>query len=713
MSSEEDDDVQRPRFGRGAAPPQAYSSDSDADGVEDAVYGVPSAFGGARARRVRKRPRVPEYVENPAPPEPGAWEKHTRGIGSKLLKKMGFTGRLGARGTGLTEPIQIEVRAKQTAGLGRYSQPKKPPVSGEKKSENVDDTAAEKKRAGPRWKKVKKDKTDVVAPKKPQLVLKERIIDMRMGDAQEAFSVAEMVKNKVPLFAAPEFVHNVQLLWDGAKVELESAKRARNTEKLIAENAQREEKRLQSELDAHREALSGLEKLETELRALSGVKSDSEFATFLETHCTSLFRECASAKPRFLVQDALIELAKSRIRTCFRVAARASPDIADPPAPARIAARILQALRTPLSVGEHALYLRLCASTVLREARAHPFVAEDAGSFAFAAAVDAVREVLHPSVLTTFAEDVLMPVLERALSRSRRDGTPPHQWIHPWLPVVGAGALESLLPALRQRLVRSLSRWDPKAGREATQEMQRELRAWQAVIPRRKLQATVDRGALPKIRNLLRDDAQEDSAAAIERVSLVVRDWADLATPRSLAEVLAPPLWRAVAKTRDLLFGLDATAIGTCVKEYTAWKQAVGVLEKYVRHILAAFLFVIASHKSTLGMAEIRKEIQSTNVMELGKNGYRRDRRARKESNGRATGQRDSILDAISGMAQSHGLAVLPDGRDRDGRALFKIGNARVVIDGTRQVVLQVKDIGSVQVLQPIALAELMEFATS
>jgi len=47
----------------------------------------------------------------------GTWEKHTKGIGLKLLQKFGFTGRLGANENGVSRAIEVVVRPGNT-GIG-------------------------------------------------------------------------------------------------------------------------------------------------------------------------------------------------------------------------------------------------------------------------------------------------------------------------------------------------------------------------------------------------------------------------------------------------------------------------------------------------------------------------------------------------------------------------------------------------------------------
>eukprot|EP00602_Paraphysomonas_sp_CaronLab_P001696 CAMPEP_0185033934 /NCGR_PEP_ID=MMETSP1103-20130426/23360_1 /TAXON_ID=36769 /ORGANISM="Paraphysomonas bandaiensis, Strain Caron Lab Isolate" /LENGTH=847 /DNA_ID=CAMNT_0027570385 /DNA_START=61 /DNA_END=2601 /DNA_ORIENTATION=- len=47
----------------------------------------------------------------------GTWEKHTKGFGKKMMEKMGFKGRLGAKESGISSSIEVKVRPNQM-GLG-------------------------------------------------------------------------------------------------------------------------------------------------------------------------------------------------------------------------------------------------------------------------------------------------------------------------------------------------------------------------------------------------------------------------------------------------------------------------------------------------------------------------------------------------------------------------------------------------------------------
>ena len=64
-----------------------------------------------------KRPPSSSSSTPAVDPSLGSWQKHTKGIGLKLLQKYGFNGRLGAKENGISRAIEVVVRPNQE-GLG-------------------------------------------------------------------------------------------------------------------------------------------------------------------------------------------------------------------------------------------------------------------------------------------------------------------------------------------------------------------------------------------------------------------------------------------------------------------------------------------------------------------------------------------------------------------------------------------------------------------
>lgn len=78
-----------------------------------------------------------DTIAAPAHVKTVEWEKHTRGIGSRLLAKMGYTGAgLGKHEDGIVDPIKVKMLADGT-GIGF-----EPPDKKVKKSLNAADEAA-------------------------------------------------------------------------------------------------------------------------------------------------------------------------------------------------------------------------------------------------------------------------------------------------------------------------------------------------------------------------------------------------------------------------------------------------------------------------------------------------------------------------------------------------------------------------------------------
>ena len=172
----------------------------------------------------------------------GAFEKNTKGIGLKLLKKMGYVpGQgLGKDGTGIVNPIDAKLRPSGV-GLGMIDERSKS-VMDEKKADRPSERRSEKQKED-RWKKqgIKKRKpmykmaSEVIHEEMASIIapaiaapISSKIRDLRgenevVFDDLQAFSSAQSGASIDQLMAKerlPELRHNLKLIADISKKDL-------------------------------------------------------------------------------------------------------------------------------------------------------------------------------------------------------------------------------------------------------------------------------------------------------------------------------------------------------------------------------------------------------------------------------------------------------------------------------------------------------------
>lgn len=335
-ASDSDDGVRFRGLGGGGSKDRVAGSDDDDEYDDDEsdawdpdgddAFALPDTFGGgARWRRKRRREESTEGGDHAGGVGPdvdvelGAWEQHTKGVGSKLLQKMGFTGRLGLREDGITKPIVARVRPEKSGiGAGKFVEKTEEETQmdevmernlntgvgdgdkgGEKFGEEREQGRGEggkrwqkdgaKVRQGARRKKASKSKlklVDLTGASYKQNIGSDRasgegneafpaVLDLRGVDAVEAESVAEALlrgdadeashAGTQGPFDVPEVIFNVRMLQSAAKSDVEVAVRKRATEEMLRSNAALERERIAKSLTDAKDDLRDAQSLQSEL----------------------------------------------------------------------------------------------------------------------------------------------------------------------------------------------------------------------------------------------------------------------------------------------------------------------------------------------------------------------------------------------------------------------------------------------------------------
>lgn len=615
--------------------------DTDAMSISSEASSSPSSgdeFGGLRARapRARKRARtaptpIPKVTKPKPQNEPGAWERHTKGIGSKLLRKMGFTGRLGAHSDGIVEPVVFKPRDNPSAGLG-----------------------VDAGRAAP-------------APANPRAA---------------------------PPPSARELVTVTKSLCDKASADVRAAKAEAAHAATATAATQDELARVDVQLNTLRPRHEHLAQLSAEVRKLAKLDSSDAhaLARALQNDCPALRAECTELK--LDARGVVCELAAPTLRIAFRAALRGSAR------DAHAAAALLAAARTALGTRGTASYIRLCSRAVLREARVAGV--GSAGDVGAIRALTAVRDVLHEDVLAAFTLEVLTPALTAQLTSNR---AAPHTVVHPWLPVVGTRVVAPLWPALSGRIESLAETWKPTPGKDQIAE---EIALWNGVARKRDLQDIIAPIVTPKIAGALAALPPDKRANESNRF---VSRWLQACGARPLAKAIAESIWSDVERLRDIAFMdtvVDLESPPTVI--YRAWCRTCEPLMKHLRGALAAMLFILAAERKTRKNLELRNALRAANVRVLANNGYTKRGAQLARTNhqrGDVTARRETVRDAVSAHLERSGLLLIPDGRDRDGRERFRVGNTRFIVDGKRQVVLHVAG----DTLTPVGVDRIVELA--
>ncbi|CAG9765565.1 unnamed protein product [Ceutorhynchus assimilis] len=528
----------------------------------------------------------------------GNWEKHTKGIGAKLLLQMGYEpGRgLGKDLQGISAPVEAHLR-KGRGAIGAYG-PEKP--ASIPKVPVLKKEAPDSNNKGPsKWKKADliskntryyyRSVDDVIEKGKKNLknlgeLSKVKVIDMT-GPQQRVLSgyhalsglkapsgvehYEDVVHKKCQNFALPEIQHNLDLLVDICEQDIIRADRdSRHVrDKIVAlkqeETSKKEAVLMEDKLvNSLKDVLDVVDKLLDPLQDFSLGQIGEIFKTLKRNHPEEYQRyELSELAPGLvgpLLTSALANwnaLQQPQQYTDFYSQWRAILEDNQ--------RGTLEGNKVGIQPYDSLIWhtwvpvMRACCSSW------NPRDCEPMISL-----IEAWKPLLPTWILSNTFDQMLMPRILKEVKNwnPMTDTVQIHLWIHPWIPLLDERLHEKVYPMIQEKLGEALTGWYP-----SDRSAKITLEPWQRVLPKGTFLAFLLKHIVPKLQHCMQNMVINPHQQVLAPWEWVM-DWTDMLSTPNMTLILDKfffPRWLQI-----LAMWLNQNPNYTQVTEwYSGWKR--------------------------------------------------------------------------------------------------------------------------------------------
>jgi tuftelin-interacting protein 11 len=489
----------------------------------------------------------------------GRWESHEKGIGSKLLQKMGYkVGMgLGKNLQGITAPIEAKKRGGSGA-IGFYGpEHKHKPMINEEQNKSAYKTP-QRIKSEIQWKKteesVKRAKVviqsadDLIAQNllktswNDNEVTKVKVIDMT-GPEQRILSgyhqihqqkhekpsdETNAIETRKESFNIPELEHNIDLLVKIAEDEILENSRELRRETERYSNLEEERERISEVIEEERKHCENIEKILKNINDLVKKLNENELTI------DELFEKYDNLREENPIEFESLKLHEILIPTAFPLLKRILED--------------WKPLQNPLSVKD--LFERLKIITYPNEDGIYevlmwdiwmPVVRREIMEWPTMKQCDEVinfleswRKLLPDWLFDNIIEQIVLPLLQKEVEEWNplTDTVPIHSWLHPWLPLMVDRSLEHLYDPIRHKLANALTNWHP-----SDRSAQLILEPWKGVFSNGSLEAFLKINIVPKLEIAMQSLLINPHQQCLDLWHWVM-SWQDLLSTHIIASIL-------------------------------------------------------------------------------------------------------------------------------------------------------------------------------
>lgn len=556
----------------------------------------------------------------------GDWEKHTKGLGMKLMQKMGFeVGKgLGKNKQGITTPVEAVKRKGAKAGIAfhgtertdrsimdfpvkdqdeaeekefreQLSQWKKEPEGKKKKVKYVYKTAKEAIESGTGKKKGIKGQMsnvkviDMTGKEKKVLTGYHTIANRH--DRPDDDEDVPITAGKTSAFSMPELTHNLDLLVDMAEDDIVQNDKKLQHEKDMIVNMKYEKERLDTVLEQEQQQIERLAKV-LEIIGTCNERTNPGCANPVTLdECMAIFRILQN---EFYAEYKMYELETLAIALVFPIM-RDYFKTWNPLSDNQYGLSVIKEWQYMLGDPNHVyikdqnnmdVYQRLIWDLWLPHVRTAILKWNCRDCDPLIELLETWMPVLPTWVMENILEQLVLPRLMHEVEswNPLTDTMPIHAWLHPWLPLMGE-RLEPLYAPIRHKLGNALTNWHPSDS--STKVI---LKPWQGVFREGHMEVFLRKNILPKLEMCLQEFPINPHQQTLEPLNWVL-SWTELISLRYMVPLFEKCFFSRWLQVLCTWLG-NMPNYDEVTKWYLGWKSVF--TEPYLTHPVIKEMFTKA-----------------------------------------------------------------------------------------------------------------------